>query len=339
MSMRPNLSLSSSLRNALWTILLLPLAPPPAAGGDVLTIRVNDAVSEPGGVVAVVLRTYASRPAGQGQICFRGRRVTDGGGQLFTGLEGFIVFSDEGDASANGFFDPLTGEVLISFQSPTATINATSGVLLVAYMRLDPGVTVGEQLELAMDLPDSFLFDENGDPIALNPRYGLLTIRGMGAPTLLAADGDRIEAGTPADLGVQTFEAFEVASGQVTLLYDPSLAGGAPLVSMDPRHGRAVFLADTSIPGRVSVTFTSDDATLNTVPGEIVSIVLPIAPEAPVGLYALTLDPASTFLLDPGGVPVSVTLGSDVIEILGPEAIFVDGFESGDLEAWSAVFP
>jgi len=338
MSTRTNVWLSS-LRVAVLTILLLPLATPLAAGEEALTIRVNDAVSEPGGVVAVVLRTYASRPAGQGQVCLRGRRVADGGDQLFTDLEGFIVFSDQGDATADGFLDPLTGEILISFQSQTATINATDGVLLVAYMRLDPSVTAGERFELAMDLPDSFLFDENGDPIPLNPRNGELTIRAMGAPTLVVADGDKIEAGTPAELGVQTFEAFEVASGQVTLLYDPSLAGGTPVVSMDPRHGRAVFLADTSVPGRVSVTFTSDDASLNTVPGEIVSVVLPIAPGTPVGLYPLTLDSASTFLLDPGGVPVSVALGPGVIEILGPEAIFVDGFESGDLGAWSAVFP
>ena len=45
-----------------------------ARKADKLTLRINDAEGARGEVVAVVLRTYSSRPLGQGQICFTASR-------------------------------------------------------------------------------------------------------------------------------------------------------------------------------------------------------------------------------------------------------------------------
>src|SRR5829696_5211925 len=57
----------------LSTLLLGALAlPRDASAADKLALRTNDAEGVPGGVVAVVVRTYASRAIGQGQILFRG---------------------------------------------------------------------------------------------------------------------------------------------------------------------------------------------------------------------------------------------------------------------------
>ena len=45
----------------------------PLSSRDSLTLRVNDAEAEPGGLAAVVIRTYSSRPLARGRSAF-GRR-------------------------------------------------------------------------------------------------------------------------------------------------------------------------------------------------------------------------------------------------------------------------
>ena len=122
----------------------------------------------------------------------------------------------------------------------------------------------------------------------------------------------------------------------MALHWDPAVAAGPPAVTMDSRHGLAFFSVDLTVPGRAVVTFSSPDGSLNEVPGKIVSIDLPTAAGAPPGSSsAVTLDPALTHLEDPGGSPIPVTLIADFLELGPASAIFADGFESGDLGAWT----
>ncbi len=154
----------------------------------------------------------------------------------------------------------------------------------------------------------------------------------------LAAEGDTVAPGEVAALGVDTSELFPIGSGQVALSWDPAVAAGPPAVTMDPRHGDASFSVDLTVPGRAVVTFSSPDGSLHEVPGKIVAVDLPIAAGAPPGSSsAVSLDPALTHLEAPGGSPIPITLIDDVLELGLASAIFADGFESGDLGAWTVV--
>jgi hypothetical protein len=56
----------------------LPVTQPITLPEGELTLRVNDATVRPGGIAAAVIRTYASRGIGSGQLCFAVRqRVPD----------------------------------------------------------------------------------------------------------------------------------------------------------------------------------------------------------------------------------------------------------------------
>ena len=78
----------------------------PVSAKDRLTLRVNDAVAEPGGLAAIVVRTYSSRGVSSGQICMEAGsvRAPTGGGAVgpFTALERVKVFSKRKDALAGG---------------------------------------------------------------------------------------------------------------------------------------------------------------------------------------------------------------------------------------------
>ena len=71
----------------------------PASGAGTLTLRVQDAIGEPGGLVAVVLRTYASRPIGQGQVCMETESAEPAQpSNAVAATEGALVFSTADDA-------------------------------------------------------------------------------------------------------------------------------------------------------------------------------------------------------------------------------------------------
>ena len=310
------------------------------AGEEAMTLRINDTMAEPGSRVAVVLRTYAPRGISQGQICFKSNAAFSAGeapSSPFLSLEEVVVFSETGDAEVVQTFNGTTQETLIEFESLSATINWSDGALAVLFYRLTSAVEPGEEFTLDLDLANTLLFDAAGQVIPVEPRSGVLTVRAPGAPYGLAADGDSVPAGSSAVLGVETGEIFAIGSGAVAVLYDPTFASGPPVVTMDPRHGAAIFSVDTQTPGRVVVSFTSADGSLNSVPGNLVSIALPTSPTLPPGSQsAVTLDPGLTHLEDPAGASIALVLGGDVLDIEDGNVIFADGFESGDFAAWSA---
>jgi hypothetical protein len=313
---------------------LVLLAPEPAAArdGEALTLRVNDAVARPGGTFAVVLRTYAPRPVRQGQVQVRVRKRARAGRQVtalpldaLTGLPtaaqapvtllSAVVYSQRGDsvssASLLGTGDNQT--VMVQFQSPSGTVNATDGPLAVLRMRLAADVAPGEVLDLDID-PSSFLTDAQGRPVQLEPRAATLTVRAPNAPFQVEAEGDDVAPGETAELGFQTFEPFPISGGQVALRYAPRVARGVPVVRIDPRYGNATFQVNRSTPGLLIVTFQSPDRTLNTVPGTIVSIDLPTNARLRPGVTTrLILDPERTFLRSVRGRKLRLQMENGVL--------------------------
>jgi hypothetical protein len=318
---------------------------------ETLTLRVSDAVAEPGGLVAVVLRTYASRPVGQGQVDLRLRTAAPGvaggcagclvqpaaqGAEPIVALEDFAVFASLEDASVSGILEdgPEGPVASLAFDSPSGTINQHDGPLAVYWLRLSPDVLPGEVIPLEIVPGPSFLAGSGGAPIPLELRGGELLVRAPDDPRLLEADGDDVVGGQLAALAVETQESFAIWSGQVALTWDSAIAVGEPEVSMDDRHGEATFQIEESAPGRVVVSFASADGSLNEVPGAIVQIGLRIAGDADGPPVPLVLDPAATFLVgDGGGLPL--VLGSDEITFDGDHTVFRDGFECGGVGRWS----
>lgn len=289
-------------------------------GREALKLRVNDAIARPGGTVAIVLRTYAARPIRQGQISVRVRkgRPTKALSALtapaLTAEEvtqpvrpltflGAVVYSSQGDSATRASMTgaPDSQAVAVQFASPSATVNAADGPLAVLRFRLDPAVAPGQQYTITVDPALTSLVDGGGRPILVEPIDAVLTVRAPAAPLAVAAEGDEVEPGEMAELGVQTFEPFRVSSGRVTLRFDPAAAGGAPVVRMDPRYGNATFTVSRR-PGGLVVDFQSPDRTLNLVPGTIVAVDLPTRASAAIGTASpVTLDPAGTWLRNPRG--------------------------------------
>lgn len=293
-------------------------------GGDkALTLRINPAIGVPGGVVAIVLRTYAPRPIRQGQVVFRVRKRPSAAKlaltaealtqpvRPFVSLVSATVYSTRGDSSSQAVLagQPDSQTTTVKFASPSGTVNASDGPLAVFKFKLDPSLTPGQTFDISIDPAQTGLVDAKGQPIAIEPRDDGLTIRAPQAPFLLEAEGDEVEPGEAAELGVQTFEPFPVSGGRVTLRYDARLAGGPAAVTIDPRYGRATFTVNRATPGVLIVDFKSPDNSLNSVPGTIVAVSLPVAASARIGASSpLTLDPAGTWLLTRKGRKVKLKI-------------------------------
>jgi hypothetical protein len=300
---------------------LLALAPQPASAAKTLTLRVNDARGGPGDLVAVVVRTYASRPIGQGQLCIgtrkrppRGRSVapvsTAAVASPFVKLERAEVFSARGDARFTVSFDAQ--EATLRFNSPTGSINAADGPLAVLYFRLSNQVTDREVYEISVDVGESTLLDGSGQRIAIESKPGQLEIRdgGQGEDEELEIEvsAGKVKAGKTAPVTISTGSPVALASGRIALRYDPKLVAGRPTVRIDPRYGRATVLVDTDKPGLVSIVFQSPDKSFNRVPGDLFEIRLPVSRQAPRGRTALTLDRSLTFARNADGELLDLTL-------------------------------
>lgn len=293
-------------------------------GGKALTLRINQAIGAPGGTVAIVLRTYAPRPIRQGQVVVRVRRRPPASKQLaltaeavtqpvrpFASLVSATVYSVRGDSvSQSNLVGQVDGQTAtVRFTSASSTVNAADGPLAVFKFKLSPNVAPGQTFDISIDPAQTGLVDEKGQPIAIEPRDDGLIIRAPQAPFQIEAEGDEVRPGEAAELGVQTFEPFPVSGGRVTLRYASRLAGGLPTVKIDPRYGRATFTVNRATPGVLIVDFRSPDNSLNTVPGTIVAVSLPVSAAARVGdSSTVTLDPAGTWLLTRTGRKVRLKI-------------------------------
>jgi hypothetical protein len=290
-------------------------------GHDTLKLRLNDAIGKPGGTVALVIRTYAARPLRQGRITVRVRKPPAkalGFGfeelvqpaQPLTFVRG-IVFSAADDAVTKATASYATGSpsVDVRFTSPTAAVNAADGPLAVLFMRLDKSVAPGSVFDLEIDPAATGLVDPAGAAVAIEPIQAELRVRAAKAPYALEAEGDELEPGEVAELGVETREPFAVFGGRMTLRWDPAAQGGAPQVRMDPRYGKGTFRVERSVPGELVVSFSSPKGLLNAVPGAFIAVALPTSSSAPIGWSSpVRIDPAGSWLLDKRGKKLAVSL-------------------------------
>ena len=312
---------------------------PALAQGEPLTLRINDTAGEAGELVAITLRTYASRPVHQGQICFRSQ-LLEGGAQPFASFIEALVFSTEGDASGGASFDPITQTLMLDLESPTSTINESDGPILVVYMRLSGALSPGDEFELDLDPANTFLLDAGENPIPIDIRSGTLTVEASGAPRELEAEGTEAAPGTIAKLSATTSSIFPLRQGQAGFRFDPNVVEQVLSASIDPRYGSATVGLAHPEPGLAVVSFQSDQGNVNWIPGAFLRLSTRIAGDAQVGTQStLSIDPQHTFLIDKHGQAVPLLLESDLIEIVPAQELFSDDFESGGLASWTLVQP
>lgn len=321
-----------SLRTALVLPLLLFIALPrgAAAVDERLALRTDDAQGVPGGVVAVVVRTYASRAIGQGQITFRAtpvakslvekRRGSGSGGAgaaveagPFVSLESFVIFSARQDARFLGEFDGR--RAVLNFRSPTRSINASDGPLAIFYFRLSDEVLPGQVFEIGVDEARTELFDAQGQPVALKARPGRLEIRQDTGSLPLTVESAVVRPGRMGVVGVETPDVVPLASGRIGFRYDPKIARKPPFVVVDPHKGRVQYSVDAATPGLVLITFESSDTSFNRYPGRLFEVRIPTpAGVRPGTVSPLTLDPSLTWLTDAEGHVLSLALENGTLQ-------------------------
>ena len=232
--------------------LAITLGPDPAdaSARRAIRLRVNDAVAEPGGLVAVVVRTYAPRPISQGQISVRTKRkgrtrrvaqdAAEAAVRMPLTLENYKVFSRRDDAKVSVRVETQgnSQNVILQFSSKSGTINRADGPLAVLYFRLAPNVKPRQEFELTINADQTFVVNPNGKPIRFEPKPGVLRVRGPGAHHRLEIEGDTVRAGDLARLELQTFEPVAMSQGHLEVKYDPSIATGAPKVARPTVSGR-----------------------------------------------------------------------------------------------------
>lgn len=181
---RPSFTFRSALSLA---ALLLVTSPTALVAKETVTLRVNDTEAAPGEVAFVVVRTYAPRTVGQGQICLRAdpeataAAISDPAKETsspvpWVELESFAVLSSAGDAVSEGLFDGLGQRVYLAFASLSGSINQSDGPLAVLFFRIAETAPPDTEFQISLDPVDTFLVDPEGRQIGLELRSGRLKI-------------------------------------------------------------------------------------------------------------------------------------------------------------------
>lgn len=280
----------------------------PSTAKDELTLRVNDAIAEPGGLAAIVVRTYSSRGLSSGQLEMEAGSVTvaNGGNGIgpFSSLERVRLFAKRRDVTFDTQARVLDDQqtVLLQFVSDTAAVNRSDGPLAVYYFRVRDDVQPGQRFRIKIDAASTMIFDRAGNPVPIRSRAGDLTIRSVAAPYLAEAEGDKVAPGEVAELGMETYEPVAMSSGSVGFRYDPAVAASRPKVKLSRKYGKRRYSVDRSEPGLILVEFRSRNNSWNTVPGQVVSIQFRTKASAPVGSSSrVWLDESLTFFVDRAG--------------------------------------
>ncbi len=275
-----------------------------------LLLRVQDAVGTPGGRAVITLRTYSTRPVGQGTICMR-FDPTLGQVPPLSSLKGVKVFGQADDVVQSFTTSEQNGALIIDveFASASASINTIDGPFAAFYFDVSPDAIVGQETDIEIDPGLTGLLDENGFPIPIELRGGELTIRDPAMPVEIAAEahvGDFPHL--PVTLSLQTNEPFAIGSGQVGIRYSSRELTGAHVLRSDPRFGRA----DIKMGGHAGLAvfnIVATDHAFNELPGNILSIDVMANPAFAFGTEPdIFLDPALTHLFDREGryIPVSM---------------------------------
>jgi len=302
-----------------WAFLLLLACVFPVAAREKLTLRINDAVAVPGATAAIVLRTYASRPIEQGQLCLDATPTDPAQSGAADAPATTQVFSANSDTSSTISTDLLssTQTFLVTFSSPTATINSVDGPLAVIFVELADDLVPGQTFNLAIDLANTHLTDEFGNPIEIRPRSGTLSIRAPAYPVTFGIEAEDVAPGETARVSLTTNESLTLAQGHIGILYDASIAAGLPQAEIDPRYGNAQYTLDTSLPGIAIVDFVSSDGSFNRIPGNVISLLIPTSSAITPGTQSPILLDAEANAVATSGTTLDLRLESDLLAFTG----------------------
>lgn len=281
----------------------------PARAQEMLTLSIDDMEAAPGDTAVLVVRSYQPRPISQGQVCF----II--GEPRFTDIRRAKVRSTQKDATFTASLATPT-EAAMTMSSASATINATEGPVILIAFTVDPNATPGESFQLSIQLPDSFLTDEFGTPIEIDVKPGTFTIKQPGAPHTLEADNANAAAGSTVILDIATAEYKPLSSGVVDYRYDTSIIEGIDDVRVLALKNDAVFTADTSVAGRVRITFSSPSRTIAKIPGQFIQLTARVRSGLPDGRVGpLGIARAATFLIANDGTNLPLVIDNGNIEI------------------------
>lgn len=276
---------------------------------EMLTLSIDDMEAAPGELAVLVVRTYQPRPISQGQVCF----II--GEPRFTDIRRAKVRSTQRDATFTASLMSPT-EAALTMSSPSASINASDGPVMLIGFTVDPSAIPGESFELSIMLPDSFLTDENGFPIEIEVKPGTFTVKQPGAPFTLEADNADAAAGSIVVLDIAKPEYQPLSSGQIDYRYDTTLIESIDDVQVLALRNDAQFTADTSTPGRVLITFSSPSRTIGKIPGQFIHLTARVRPGLADGVTGpLAIASANTFLIANSGVEMPLFLENGTLEI------------------------
>lgn len=281
---------------------------------------------------AVVVRSTSARPLAAGSFAIQLRDKDGLPGGAYTGLLGIDVLSGAGDAVGSATFDQVTQRTEVSFSSPSGTINAEFGPMVVLRYALVPDLANDRRFILRLD-PDSVDLDAaNGQPVFYFTEKGRVRIDDPDADVDIEAEGEKAVPGATVVFGAKTEILGELSSGTVEFLYQSGFAAGPATASIHPAYGAAVVDSVTEPePGRLLVTFHATGGDLNTLlPGPFLAVSIPSRPDVAVGSrYEVILGPG-TAVLDGNGQLVGVEAEEpEIIRFVRPRISFLSDFDDG----------
>ncbi len=285
--------------------------------------------------VLIVVRTTAAGAVESGSLVLEAVDKDGGGAFAFASVVDAMAFSTAGDAVAAAVLDVPSQRIDVSFSSATGTINEAFGPLVAVRLALQPGLAENERFDIRVVPGLTVLTTPTLETLDTLADRGRLRLR---APDPGVADigplGGEVVPGEVAVFGAATGHPFAIGSGTIEILFDATIADGAPDLIIDPRYGSATIDSiDVSVPGRVLAAFTSPAGDLNQeVYGMVFAVALTTSAAVPVGFLAnLELGPA-TALFAPNNDPLLVEGGDvDVVDFILPELVLRAGFEEGDV--------
>ena len=323
----------------------------PSAGfaAEPLVIRVADSIGAPGQPTAIVLRTYATRPVRRGRATTVAATAFAFGSSPLSSVTGVEVFGTEDDIQVtNVTFNDSTGVITADFESTSATINTSDGVLAVIHAVVNAGSVPGNcwPVRLSTTGGANFLNDPDDDGIELEFRNGEICVRAPGANREFEVDGGKVHPGGTALIELGTAEPYAIESGRIVLDYDETLLreGSLPWVETDPRHGNVQLTVSHPQAGRLQIDLVSADDSFNSsVPGDILRIHFPtVRDETLLGTSSplvFVTGAGQSALLGPGASPLGIDWAPDEIEFDSIPGVFSDDFETGDYWVWSGGVP
>ena len=329
------------LARPLGALALVACLTPLAASAQVLPVAlvVEEVDTAPDTEVNVIVRTVAAQPLAGATLAIEARERDGLPVRGLASLVSATAFAGDDDAVLVATFDHDAQRTEVEITSASGTLNAAFGPLVVLRYALEPGLADDTRFDVGID-PQVELVAPDLSPVpALVEGRGRLRVRIPDpgpAEAGLGALGGPAFPGAPAVFGVATAEPFAIGSGTIELLYDPSFADGAPVVTIDSRYGAAVVDTVTEVePGHLLISFTATGEDLNaTLHGLFLTVSVPSRSDVPAPVSFLLGLGAATTLAAPDGTPLIVEADADTLDFEQPNFVFRGMFEEALLVEW-----